>query len=143
MFLVSHAFSSRFASIFSILQASGIPVLVSLDMLAGTIGNEAIAREFRKIKTLLEEGRGISSPLRSAKYFTPMVVDMVAVGEETGALDEMLRQVALHYDDEVAYAVKRLSDALGPVLVVGLAVVVGFFALAIFLPLWDLTQMVR
>lgn len=141
--LFQRASMARFASIFSILQISGIPVLLSLDMLAGTIGNEAIAREFRRIKVLLEEGRGISSPLRSAKYFTPMVVDMIAVGEETGALDEMLKQVAIHYDDEVEYAVKRLSEAIGPLLIVGLAVVVGFFALAIFLPLWDLTQMVR
>ncbi|MDD5475322.1 MAG: type II secretion system F family protein [Syntrophales bacterium] len=141
--LFQRAAMARFASIFSILQTSGIPVLLSLDMLAGTIGNEAIASEFRRVRTLLEEGRGISSPLRSAKYFTPMVVDMVAVGEETGALDEMLRQVAVHYDDEVEYAVKRLSDAIGPALIVCLAFVVGFFALAIFLPLWDLTQMVR
>ncbi|OPL15159.1 MAG: general secretion pathway protein GspF [delta proteobacterium MLS_D] len=141
--LMQKAAMSRFASIFSILQASGISVLVSLDILVGTIGNEAIAREFRRIKSLLEEGRGLSSPLRSAKYFTPMVVDMVAVGEETGALDEMLHQVAVHYDDEVEFAVKRLSAALGPILIVGLAVVVGFFALAIFLPMWDLTKVVR
>ncbi|HET58493.1 MAG TPA: type II secretion system F family protein [Deltaproteobacteria bacterium] len=141
--LMQKAAMSRFASIFSILQASGISVLVSLDILVGTIGNEAIAREFRRIKSLLEEGRGLSSPLRSAKYFTPMVVDMVAVGEETGALDEMLHQVAVHYDDEVEFAVKRLSAALGPILIVGLAVVVGFFALSIFLPMWDLTKAVR
>lgn len=134
---------SRFASIFSILQASGISILVSIDVLAGTIGNESIAREFRRIKTLIQEGRGLSSPLRSAKYFTPMVVDMVAAGEESGALDEMLHQVSLHYDDEVSYAVKRLADAIGPILIVGLAAVVGFFALAIFLPMWDLTKMVR
>ena len=141
--LFQKAAMSRFASIFSILQASGVSVLVSLDILVGTIGNEAVSREFSRVKSLLEEGRGLSSPLRSARYFTPMVVDMVAVGEETGALDEMLHQVAVHYDDEVSYAVKRLSDALGPVLIVGLAVVVGFFALAIFLPMWDLTKMVR
>ncbi len=141
--LVQKAAMSRFSSIFSILQASGITVLASLDILMGTIGNEAIAKEFRKIRALLEEGRGLSSPLRSAKYFTPMVVDMVAVGEETGALDEMLSQVAVHYDDEVEFAVKKLSSALGPILIVGLAVVVGFFALAIFLPMWDMTKMVR
>lgn len=141
--LFQKAAMSRFASIFSILQGSGIPVLVSLDILVGTIGNAAIAREFKRIKTLLEEGRGISSPLRSAKYFTPMVVDMVAVGEETGALDDMLHQVSVHYDDEVAYAAKQLSQAVGPILIVGLAAVVGFFALAIFLPMWDMTKMVR
>jgi type II secretory pathway component PulF len=132
---------SRFASIFSILQASGVPVMNSLQILSGTIGNSAIAREFDQIKDRVEEGRGISGPLSTARYFTPMVIQMVAIGEESGQLDEMLQAVSVHYDDEVAFAVKRLSDAIGPILVVGLAFVVGFFALAIFLPMWDLTKL--
>jgi type IV pilus assembly protein PilC len=132
---------SRFASIFSILQASGVPVMNSLQILSGTIGNSAIAREFDQIKDRVEEGRGISGPLSTARFFTPMVIQMVAIGEESGQLDEMLQAVSVHYDDEVAFAVKRLSDAIGPILVVGLAFVVGFFALAIFLPMWDLTKL--
>jgi len=134
---------SRFASIFAILQASGVPVLDSFRVLAGTIGNAAISREFIKIREHIEEGRGIAGPLSGARYFTPMVINMVAVGEESGNLDEMLREVAVHYDDEVAYAVKGLSEAIGPILIVGLAGVVGFFALAIFLPMWDLTKMAK
>jgi len=81
--------------------------------------------------------------LGSAKYFTPMVVDMVAIGEESGNIEDMLRQISIHYDDEVAYAVKRLSDNIGPILIVGLAAVVGFFALAIYMPMWDMTKMVK
>jgi len=131
---------SRFASIFAILQASGIPVLTSLRILRDTIGNEVIAREFERVQAQVEEGRGISTPLRSAKYFPPMVVDMISVGEEAGQLDEMLQQVSVHYDDEVEYAVRRLNDALGPILIASLAFVVGFFALAIFLPMWDLVK---
>jgi type IV pilus assembly protein PilC len=134
---------SRFASIFAILQASGVSVLDSLDILSLTIGNSAISKEFDKIKVLLHEGRGISGPLSQARYFTPMVVHMVAIGEESGNLDEMLQEVSNHYDDEVAYAVSQMSTNLGPILIVGLAAVVGFFALAIFLPMWDLTKMVR
>ncbi|HEU19555.1 MAG TPA: type II secretion system F family protein [Deltaproteobacteria bacterium] len=134
---------SRFASVFSILQSSGVPVLRSLEILAGTIGNQAITREFLHVRNMVEEGRGISSPLRSARYFTPMVVDMIAIGEESGRLEEMLREISVHYDDEVGYAVKRLSDTIGPILIIGLAAVVGFFALSIFLPMWDLTQVVR
>jgi type IV pilus assembly protein PilC len=72
-----------------------------------------------------------------------MVIDMIAIGEESGTIEEMLNQVSVHYDDEVAYAVKGMSDALGPILIVGLAAVVGFFALAIFLPMWDMTKMAR
>jgi len=134
---------SRFASVFNILQSSGVPVLNSLDILSSTIGNQAITREFNRVKDLVREGRGISNPLRSARFFPPMVVDMIAIGEESGRLEDMLREISIHYDDEVQYAVKRLSDAIGPVLIIGLAVVVGFFALSIFLPMWDLTQVVR
>jgi type II secretory pathway component PulF len=141
--LFQKAAMSRFASIFAILQASGVPVMQSIDILSGTIGNTAISREFDRIRDKIKEGLGISGPLSSAKYFTPMVVDMVAIGEESGNIEDMLRQIAIHYDDEVGYAVKRLSDMIGPILIVGLAVVVGFFALAIYMPMWDMTKMAK
>jgi type II secretory pathway component PulF len=118
-------------------------VLQSLTILTGTMGNAAISREFDQIKEKIEAGQGISEPLKSARYFTPMVINMVSIGEESGRLDEMLRDISAHYDDEVDYAMKRLSDAIGPALTIGLAAVVGFFALAIFLPMWDLTGMVK
>lgn len=141
--LFNKAAMSRFASIFSILQSSGVAVLESMQILSGTINNEAIAKEFRKITERLEEGRGISVPLRQSKYFTPIVINMVAIGEESGNLEEMLNDVSTHYDDELKYAMKRLSDSIGPIMTVGLAVVIGFFALAIYMPMWDLTKMVR
>jgi len=132
---------SRFASIFAILQSSGVAVLESMKILSGTIGNAAISREFEKITERLEQGRGIAEPLKSSKYFTPIVINMIAIGEESGSLDEMLREISEHYDVELEYAMKKLSDAIAPALTVGLAFVVGFFALAIFLPMWDLTKM--
>jgi type IV pilus assembly protein PilC len=134
---------ARFGSIFSILQASGVSIIESFKILSETIDNKAITKEFEKIQELLVEGHGISMPLKRAKYFTPMVVNMVAIGEESGNLDLMLDEVAKHYDREVEYATKNLSDSLGPILIVGLAAVVGFFATAIFLPMWDLTKMVN
>lgn len=134
---------SRFASIFAIFQASGISVLESLGVLSQTIGNEAISREFSRIEDQLREGKGIANPLRLARHFTPMVIHMVAIGEESGNLEEMLWEVANHYDDEVSYSLSRMTTTLGPVLMVGLAVLVGFFAMAIFLPIFDLTKMVR
>ncbi len=134
---------SRFASIFSILQSSGVDILDSMEILSGTIGNTAISRQIDRIKDRLREGRGISGPLRQAKYFTPMVINMVAVGEESGNLDQLLKDVAGHYDTEVEYATKKLSDAIGPILTISLAAVVGFFALAIFLPMWDMTLMAK
>lgn len=134
---------SRFAAIFAIMQASGVPVMKTMEVVSDTIGNTAISREFDNVRDKIQEGQGISGPLRSAKHFTPMVVDMVAIGEESGNIEEMMRQVSLHYDDEVQYAVRGLADSIGPILMVGLAAVVGFFALAIFLPMWDLTKMVK
>jgi type II secretory pathway component PulF len=134
---------SRFASIFSILQASGVAVLESMTILSSTINNAAISQEFAQITDRLEEGRGISGPLRQARYFTPIVINMTAIGEESGNIEMMLDDIASHYDDELEYAMKRLSDAIGPILTVGLAVVVGFFALAIYIPMWDLTKMAR
>jgi type II secretory pathway component PulF len=137
------AIMSRFASIFAILQSSGVPIMVSMKVLTGAIGNRAIAAEFNKVRDQMHEGKGIAIPLSQAKYFTPMVIDMIAIGEESGNIEEMLQQISVHYDDEVAYAVKGISEAIGPILIVGLAAVVGFFALAIFLPMWDMTKLAR
>lgn len=139
--LFQKAAMSRFASIFSILQASGVPIMDTMHILSGTIGNRAIASEFERVRDRIKEGQRISTTLQSAKHFTPMVIDMIAVGEESGNLNEMLREVYIHYDDEVGFTVKRLSEAIGPILVVSLAAVVAFFALAIFLPMWDMTKM--
>jgi MSHA biogenesis protein MshG len=134
---------SRFASIFAILQSSGVDILQTMDILSETLGNAAISRELEGIKDRLAEGHGIAEPLRTSKYFTPMLINMVAIGEESGSLENLLQDVAGHYDSEVEYAMKKLSDAIGPILTIGLAAVVGFFALAIFLPMWDLTLMAK
>jgi len=134
---------SRFASIFAILQSSGVDVLESFDILAGTIGNAAIGKEIHGIKDRLAEGHGISGPLSEGKYFTPMLINMVAVGEESGNLEDMLGDVAEHYDAEVEYSTSKMSQSIAPILTIGLAAVVGFFALAIFLPMWDLTLMAK
>ncbi|OIP46050.1 MAG: general secretion pathway protein GspF [Deltaproteobacteria bacterium CG23_combo_of_CG06-09_8_20_14_all_60_8] len=141
--LFTKSVMARFASILSILTASGVTILSSLKIISEAIGNKAIAGEFDRLSTQMEEGHGIAAPLREARFFPPMVVNMVAVGEESGSLEEMLHQIALHYDEEVEYATKGLSEAIGPILIVSLTVVVVFFALAIFLPMWDLTKIVK
>ncbi len=141
--LFNKAAMSRFASIFSILHGSGVPVMECIKILTDTIGNHAIAREFDFISERLEEGRGLAEPLKSAQYFPPIVINMIAIGEESDNLEEMLNEIAKHYDSELEYAMKKLSEAIGPILTLGLAVVVGFFALAIYLPMWDMSQMAR
>lgn len=141
--LFQKAVMARFSSIFSILQSSGVGVLDSMRILSGTINNRAIAMEFDQLTSRLEEGRGIAEPLRKSKWFSPIVINMIAIGEETGHLEEMLNDVAAHYDWELTYAVKRFSDSLGPILIIGMAIIIGFFALAIYMPMWDMTQMVK
>ena len=137
------AIMSRFASIFAILEAGGVPILESMSILSGTIGNSAISREFDMISERLRAGGGISGPLKAAKYFPPIVVNMIAIGEESGNMDDILRDISVHYDDEVQSAVQKLSAEIGPILIVGLAIVVGFFALSVFLPMWDLSKIIR
>jgi type II secretory pathway component PulF len=132
---------SRFSSIFAILQSSGVLVLDSMRILTETVGNAAISAEFVKVRELLEEGHGISGPLSSSNYFPPMLINMVKIGEESGRLDEMLRHVSEHYDVEISYTIKKMTDAIGPILIISLTVVVGFFALAIYMPMWELTEM--
>lgn len=134
---------ARFAAIFAVLQRSGVSILHTLDILSATIDNAAIEREFSRVQEQVRSGKGISQPLETARYFTPLVINMVAVGEQSGNLGEMLDDLARHYDEEVAYAVSGMTEAIGPVLVIALAVVVGFFALAIFLPMWDMVQLVH
>ena len=134
---------SRFASILVILLASGVTVLSAFEILSATIGNAAIAKEFDTLSKQMSEGKGISAPLRRTKFFPPMVVNMIEVGEESGSLEEMLTEIASHYDEEVEYAVAGLAEAIGPILICVLTVVVGFFAMAIFMPMWDLTKMAK
>ena len=137
------AIMSRFASIFAILEAGGVPILESISILSGTIGNSAISREFDMISERLRAGGGIAGPLKAARYFPPIVVNMIAIGEESGNMNDILRDISVHYDDEVQSAVQKLSAEIGPVLIVGLAIVVGFFALSVFLPMWDLTKIIK
>lgn len=138
--LIQKASLSRFASIFSILQSSGVGILDSIQILSGTIGNTAISRSLEEVQGNLQKGHGIARPLAGAKYFTPMFVNMVAVGEEAGNLADMLHEISLHYDAEVEFATKRLTTAIGPILIVTLSAMVGFFALAVYMPMWDMAK---
>ncbi|MDP2166883.1 MAG: type II secretion system F family protein [Thermodesulfovibrionales bacterium] len=141
--IVERAVMSRFARIFSTLYRSGIPMLHSLDIVSGTLGNVTIGRAVDIIKEDVREGKGLSQPMAKTGAFPPIVVQMVAVGEETGALDEMLIKVSDYYDLEVEYAIKNLSTTIEPILVFILAGAVLFLALGIFLPIWDIISVMK
>ena len=133
----------RFAFILENTVRSGIPIIKTLDIVSRSVGNEYIAEKVREIAVSIEKGRGITRPLKDAKIFPPLVIHLVATGEETGSLEEMLHEVSVHYDREVTYSVARLSAWIEPILTVGLAGMVLFLALAIFMPWWDMMKALR
>ena len=99
--------------------------------------------KFEGIKSKIQAGSGIAAAVESVKGFTPLAVNLILVGEHSGKLDEMLNDLARHYDNEVELAVEELTEWIGPILIMALGVVVLFFALAIFLPIWDLVKLVQ
>lgn len=134
---------SRFAFTLENLVSSGIPIIRTLDIVSRTVGNEYIAKKVLEISANIEKGKGISRPLKDAKIFPPLVIHLISTGEETGSLEEMLKEIARHYDREVTYTVNRLSAYIEPILTVGLAGMVLFLALAIFMPWWDMMNAMR
>ncbi len=141
--VVEKGVMSRFARIFATLYRSGIPMLNTLDIVSGTLGNVIIERAVEAIKENVREGRGLAQPMTQTGAFPPMVVQMVAVGEETGALDEMLNKVADYYDLEVEYAIRNLSTSLEPILLLFIGGAVLFLALGVFLPMWDMISVLK
>ena len=131
---------SRFAHIMGTLNHSGLPIIDNLKITATAVGNDVISKAITKIRDSIQEGRGIAEPMKDIDLFTPLVVQMISVGETTGELDDVLLKVSRYYDMEVEYGTKHLSTYLEPVLTLTLGVMVLFFALAIFLPMWDMTK---
>jgi len=120
------------------LIASGVPILEGLLISRDTAGNAVFVRAFDNIYTAIREGETIAVPLKEAKIVDDLVVNMVDVGEETGALDDMLYKVADVYDEEVEVRVESLVSLLEPIMVVVLGLIVGFIVIALFLPLVQL-----
>jgi type II secretory pathway component PulF len=134
---------SRFAFILENLIKVGIPIIQTLDIASRAVGNKYVAKKIQDIAKSVEKGRGISKPLKEAKIFPPLVVHLISTGEETGSLEDMLREISIHYDREVTYSVNRLSAWIEPLMTVCLAGMVLFLALAIFMPWWDMMKVMR
>jgi type IV pilus assembly protein PilC len=133
--LVRKVSIARFTRTLGTLIASGVPILQALNIVRETSGNAVIAHAVSSIHDSVKEGERIVQPLEASKVFPPMVVSMVDVGEETGALPDMLMKIADVYDDEVDNAVAALTSLLEPIMIVFLAVIVGTIVIAMFLPL--------
>ena len=126
---------SRFTRTLGTLMSSGVPVLQALNIVRDTSGNAVIAKAIQQVHDSVKEGDNMAMPLEAAKVFPDMVVSMVDVGEETGALPEMLIRVADNYDDEVDTAVEGLTSVIEPIMIVMLAVIIGTIVIAMFMPL--------
>ena len=126
---------SKFSRTLGTLLASGVPILQSLTIVRDTTGNRILSKAIQNVHDAVKEGESMTQPLAQCKVFPPMVVSMVEVGEETGALADMLTRVANTYDDEVDNAVAGMTAAIEPALIIVLAVVVGTIVIAMFLPM--------
>ena len=132
----------RFASTLSTLITSGVPILQALDIVRETSGNEVVTRAMDTVYASVKDGETIHEPLSKCKVFPPLVVHMVAVGEETGAIDQMLTKVAEAYEREVDDTVNALTSILEPVLIVFLGAIVGVIVVALYLPLFSLPKVI-
>lgn len=132
----------RFASTLATLITSGVPILQALDIVRDTSGNEVISRAMEKVYASVKDGETIHEPLSQCAVFPPLVVHMVAVGEETGAIDQMLIKVAEAYEREVDDTVNALTSILEPLLIVFLGVIVGVIVVALYLPLFSIPKVV-
>jgi len=141
--LLFKLYMSRFAKTTSILIASGIDMIHTLDLVADTVGNVIIARSIAHIKEGVNQGKGLAEPMKVSKMFTPIIVQMVAIGEETGKLDELLANASEHYDQQVDYTMRNLTTMIEPILIFALGIMVLFVALGIFLPMWNQVQIAK
>jgi type IV pilus assembly protein PilC len=129
---------ARFTRTLGTLISSGVPILEGLDITAKTAGNAVVERALLKVRKSLEEGKSLTEPLKESNVFPGMVTQMIAVGEQTGAMDAMLQKIADFYEEEVDAAVKDLLTALEPVMIVFLGIVVGGVVISMYLPLFSL-----
>ncbi len=134
---------ARFTRTFSTLVAAGVPILSAMDIVADTSGNSVVARALKNARGAIKEGETIAKPLGESPVFPSMVVQMVAVGEETGALDQMLSKIADFYDEEVNQAVDSLTSVIEPVMMATLGVIVGGMVIALYMPMFQSITLVK
>ena len=131
---------ARFARSFALSSRSGIPIIQGLTVVAQTVDNAYIATRVEQMRDGVERGESILRTAVATGVFTPMVLQMLAVGEETGELDDLMDEIAQMYEREVEYELKTLSSQIEPILIVGLGMLVLILALGVFLPIWDLSK---
>lgn len=135
--------TARFSRSLATMLASGISILDAVDLVTKVLGNQAVAAKIQESTERLKKGEGISGPLAQTKIFPPMMISMLRIGEETGALDKMLESTADFYDDEVNFAVEKLVAVLNPIILLFMALVVSFIVISVALPMYEVINAVQ
>lgn len=138
--VVKNTITARFTRTLGTLIASGVMLIQSMEVVQNVIGNAAIAEAFDEVISEIKKGRGLSQPLASMKFFPPMVMSMIKVGEESGDLDFSLNKCADFYDEEVEVSLKMMTDFINPAIIMVLAVLVGFIVLSVLYPMLSIYQ---
>jgi len=138
--VINQATLARFARLFALVHSAGIPIVTGLSVVGRGLGNEFIQERVLSRRDGIERGESLSRTAVSTGIFDHLVIQMLHVGEESGATDDLLQDVAEYYDTEVDYSVEKLSSSVGPLLTVALAGLVFLLAAGIFLPMWDLAK---
>lgn len=134
---------ARFAGTLSSLLAAGVPLLQALDTVASTVDNVIIEREIIKIEDRVRRGETLSKPMEDSGLFTPMVIQMTAVGEETGELEGMLKKVSEFYEEEVDRAVGQLTSMIEPLLIIFVGGIIGFIVISLYLPIFYMVGQIQ
>ncbi|MDP8957361.1 MAG: type II secretion system F family protein [Actinomycetota bacterium] len=141
--LIAKTALARFARVLSVLNKSGVPILQSLDVVAETVNNSLMSRAVLDVQQSVKEGESLAKPLARHTIFPPMVVQMLAVGEETGALDTMLEKVAIFYDDEVTATVDSLTAIIEPMMIFFVGGAVGLSVIALYMPMFNIIKLIK
>jgi general secretion pathway protein F len=131
---------SRFANTLSTLLASGVPILLAMDIVKNIIGNVVLTEVIESVRTNVSEGDSIAEPLKRSGQFPPLVTHMIAIGEKTGEVEQMLKKVAETYNNQVDAKISTLTSLLEPLMIVVMAVVIGFIVFSVMLPIFQMNQ---
>jgi len=140
--LIKKTAVASFTRTLGTMVASGVPLLDGLDITARVAGNRVVEGEIKRVRQAISEGKTMVEPLRGSKVFPPMVVQMIGVGEQTGAMDAMLQKIADFYEEEVDDSVATLTSLMEPLLMVFLGVAVGGIAIAMYLPIFNIANII-
>jgi type IV pilus assembly protein PilC len=134
---------SRFTRNLGTMIHAGVPILQALDIVADTSGNVVVGRAVRDVQESVRQGESLARPLNNHAVFPPMVVQMLAVGEDTGALDEMLHKISQFYDQEVEATTEALTSLIEPIMIAVMGVVIGSMIIALYMPIFKIFDLIQ